>query len=144
VIGRDGGIPWHLPDDLAHFKTLTLGHVLIMGRRTFESIGRPLPGRTTIVVSRQPDWSADGILVSSSVDAAIDLAASIDGDIFIVGGQSVYADSLLRATDLILTEVDASPEGDTYFPEFDRARWAEVNRQPGNGFTIVHLRRVAN
>jgi dihydrofolate reductase len=144
VIGRDGGIPWHLPEDLAHFQALTLGHVLVMGRRTFESIGRPLPGRTTIVVTRQREWSAEGVLVSHSVEAALELARSIDDRIFVVGGRDVYGDALPHATDLVLSEVKDSPEGDTYFPEFDRTQWLEVNRQPGNGFDVVHLRRVTD
>jgi dihydrofolate reductase len=142
VIGHDGGIPWRLPGEQAHFKALTLGHVMIMGRSTYESIGRSLPGRTTIVVTRQPDWTAEGALVCHSVDAALKHAASIDDNVFVVGGSAIYAATLRHATDLVLTEVNATPEGDTYFPEFDRRQWQELNRQPGNGFEIVHLRRV--
>lgn len=127
VIGVNGGMPWHLPADLAHFKRVTLGHPMIMGRTTFESIGRPLPGRTTIVVTRQPDWHADGVEVASSVDDALALARGLDDEVFVIGGAQIYAEALrLGAVDrLIVTHIDAAPEGDTYFPAVDWSVWAE-------------------
>ena len=130
VIGRDGDIPWRIPADFAHFKALTLGHVLVMGRATYDSIGRPLPGRTTIVLTRDPQWRADGVLVAGSLDDALRLAADLPGEIFVAGGAGVYAAALERAHAQVLTEVHLSPEGDTHYPEFDRAQWVETRREP--------------
>jgi len=130
VIGNDGDIPWRIPEDFAHFKALTMGHVLVMGRATYESIGRPLPGRTTIVLTRDPAWSADGVRVARSLDEALDLAAGIDPEVFVVGGAGVYAQALDRADAQVLTEVHLSPEGDTRYPDFDRAQWRETRREP--------------
>ena len=138
VIGSDGDIPWRISADFAHFKALTLGHVLVMGRATYESIGRPLPGRTTIVLTRDPDWAADGVLVAGSLDEALDLAAGIDSEVFVVGGAGVYAQALARADAQVLTEVHLSPDGDTRYPEFDRARWVEVRREPHLDAEIPH------
>ena len=144
VIGADGGIPWHLPGEQRLFKELTLGHVLVMGRRTYESIGGPLPERTTIVVTRRPDWTADdpGVLVAASVPAAVNMGLSIDDDVFVVGGTQVYADALPRADRLALTFVDAEPEGDTFFPEVDWSQWRETGRTPGEGWTHVTYERL--
>lgn len=130
VIGRDGDIPWRIPADFAHFKALTLGHVLVMGRATYDSIGRPLPGRTTIVLTRDPQWRADGVLVAGSLDDALRLAADLPGEVFVAGGAGVYAAALDRAHAQVLTEVHLSPEGDTHYPEFDRAQWVETRREP--------------
>lgn len=129
VIGADGDIPWRLPADFRHFKALTLGHVLVMGRATYESIGRPLPGRTTIVLTRDPAWTADGVLVARDLDEALRLAGGIDDEVFVVGGASVYAEALDRADVQVLTEVHLSPEGDTYYPAFDPTRWIETQRE---------------
>jgi len=139
VIGAAGGLPWRLPADLAHFKQLTLGHPMIMGRTTFESIGRVLPGRTTIVITRQPDWTANGVEVAGSLDAALTRAAELDDEIFVVGGGQVYAEALERSlVDLLsITRVADSPEGDTYFPRIDWSTWSEVGRVPQVGFDIV-------
>ncbi|MGH3423583.1 MAG: dihydrofolate reductase [Nocardioidaceae bacterium] len=143
VIGRDGGLPWERTGDLAHFKALTTGHVLVMGRRTYESIGRPLPGRTTVVVTRQPDWPApDGVIVCADVDAALDRAAGIDPEVFVVGGAQVYAAALPRADRLVVTHVEQAPDGDTYFPDVDRARWAETAREAYDGFSIATYDRL--
>lgn len=142
VIGRDGAIPWHLPADQAHFKALTLGHVLVMGRRTYDSIGRALPGRTTVVVTRQPQWTAPGVVVCHSVDEALERALQIDPEVFVVGGSAVYAAALPRASDMVLSEVDGVFDGDTYLPSYDRSEWREVTRQECNAFTIVRLQRV--
>jgi dihydrofolate reductase len=146
VIGNDGDIPWRIPEDFAHFKALTLGHVLVMGRATYESIGRPLPGRTTIVLTRDLAWSADGVRVARSLDEALDLAAGIDTEVFVVGGAGVYAQALDRADAQVLTEVHLSPEGDTRYPDFDRAQWREARREPHLGdevpFELVWLERT--
>lgn len=128
VIGNAGDIPWRIPADFAHFKALTLGHVLVMGRATYESIGRPLPGRTTVVLTRDPGWSAEGVLVAPSLDQALERATDLPGEIFVAGGAAVYAAALDRAQAQVLTEVHLSPEGDTRYPEFDRSHWIETRR----------------
>lgn len=135
VIGVDGGLPWRLPEDLAHFKRLTLGHPMVMGRATFESIGRPLPGRTTIVVTRDPQWRAGGVETAASLDAALTRAHDLDPEVFVVGGAQVYAEALERdlVDVLVVTRVAASPDGDTYFPAIDWERWREVGRVPHEG-----------
>ncbi len=143
VIGVDGGLPWHLPDDLRRFKELTLGHVLVMGRKTYESIGRPLPGRTTVVVTRTTGWDpgSSEVLVSGSVPAALDAAAAIDGEVFVVGGAQVYVDAMPLADRLDLTFVDAEPDGDTHFPVVDWREWRELRREKGDGVTHVTYQR---
>lgn len=130
VIGAEGNIPWRIPADFAHFKAITLGHVLVMGRATYESIGRPLPGRTTIVLTRDPTWSADGVLVAPDLATALQLATAIDEEVFVVGGASVYAEALAVADAQVLTEVHLSPEGDTRYPEFAPLAWIEERREP--------------
>ncbi len=135
IIGVDGGLPWRLPDDLAHFKKLTMGHPMIMGRTTFESIGRPLPGRTTIVLTRDPDWSAEGVDTASTLEEALARAHSLDEDVFIVGGAQIYAQALgAGVVDLMcVTRVAATPEGDTKFPAVDWLQWHEVGRVSHGG-----------
>jgi dihydrofolate reductase len=123
-----GDIPWRIPADFAHFKALTLGHVLVMGRATYDSIGRPLPGRTTIVLTRDPGWQAPGVLVADSLDVALERAEGLPGDVFVAGGARVYTAALDRADAQVLTEVHLSPSGDTYYPEFDRDDWRETRR----------------
>lgn len=138
VIGRDGGLPWERTGDLAHFKALTVDHVVVMGRRTYESIGRPLPHRTTVVVTRRPDWAGpEGVLVAHDIASALALAASIDDEVFVIGGAEVYAAALPHADRLVLTEVDQAPEGDTYLPDVDADSWREAGRDPHQGFAIV-------
>lgn len=141
VIGNHGAIPWHLPEDFAHFKRTTLGHTLVMGRTTYNSIGRPLPGRTTVVLTRDPDWSADGVLVAHSLEEALDLAAQQDGDTIIAGGTEVYEQAMPLATHQILTEVHQSPEGDAHYPEFDAAQWRETARESRDDLDRVWLVR---
>ncbi len=141
VIGDHGRIPWHLPDDFAHFKATTMEGVLVMGRATYDSIGRPLPGRTTIVVTRNPDWTAEGILVAHSLDQALQLAAEQPGETFVVGGTQIYEQTLPLATHQVLTEVDLTPDGDAVYPEFDRDEWVETAREPREGFTWVWWER---
>jgi dihydrofolate reductase len=129
VIGREGGLPWRLSADLKRFKELTMGHTIIMGRKTWESIGRPLPGRRTIVVSRQADYypSAE-VLVATSLDRAIEAAqASGDDEAFIVGGAEIYNQALSRADRLYLTRVRAQVDGDTLFPPIDWSNWRRTD-----------------
>lgn len=130
VIGADRGIPWHLPADLAHFKKLTLGHPIVMGRATYDSIGRPLPGRTTIVVTRQSQWAADGVFAVSGVTEGLALAAGMDPEVFLVGGAQVYGEALsLGLVDrMSVTRVHMEVEGDTHFPDVNWAEWVESAR----------------
>lgn len=139
VIGADGGIPWHLPQDFAHFKATTLGHTLVMGRATYESIGQPLPGRTTIVVTRDPEWSAEGVLVAHSLECALAMAGG--EDVYVAGGATVYEAALPYADVQLLSEVDLEPVGDTFYPGVDTETWAVVDRDPREGFTIVRWER---
>lgn len=129
VIGRAGGIPWHLPADFAHFKRVTMGHPLVLGRTTFEGIGRPLPGRQNIVVTRDPGWSFDGVLVAPSVLEALELGAALDETVMVGGGAQVYRAAWAWATHQILTEVDAEPDGDTFYPAFEESVWHETRRE---------------
>jgi dihydrofolate reductase len=130
VIGRDGDMPWHFSEDLKHFKRTTIGGVMIMGRRTFDSIGRPLPGRRSIVITRSTEWSHDGVEVAHSLDEALTLAGS-DAPVFVVGGGEIYAQALPLATRLVLTEIDDAPDGDTFFPDWSRDEWTEKSRTVG-------------
>ncbi|WP_151081956.1 dihydrofolate reductase [Nocardioides cynanchi] len=143
VIGDRGTIPWRIPEDFAHFKATTMGGTLVMGRATYDSIGRPLPGRTTIVVTRNPAWSAGGVLVAHSLDEALALAAEQPGETYVVGGTQVYEQALPRATHQVLTEVHRSPEGDAHYPEFDVAEWVETRREARDGFDWVWWERKA-
>ena len=142
VIGREGGMPWRLPGEQARVKKLTMGHALVMGRRTFDSIGRALPGRTTVVVTRQPDWQAEGALVAGSVDAALEIAARHDREVFVFGGAEIYAAAIPRAHRMVVTWVDQEPAGDTTFPEVDWDQWREVGRESGEGYSVVDYERV--
>ena len=143
VIGAGGTLPWHLPGDLAHFKRITIGHPMIMGRTTYESIGRPLPGRTTIVVTRQQGWSADGVVVAHSLDEAVERASGLDDEVYLVGGAQVYAEALERdlVDSLVVTRVRQAPAGDAWFPEIDWERWREVVSTPHAEFDIVTYER---
>lgn len=133
VIGRQGTLPWRLSADLRRFRRITMGHHLVMGRKTYESIGRPLPGRTSIVVTRQADYRAPGCLIASSLAAALDAAAQ-DDEVFIVGGAEIYRAALPRADRLYLTRVHAHVDGETRFPELDLDQWQLVSdeRQPAD------------
>ena len=128
TIGINNTLPWRIPEDLKHFKKLTMGHHLIMGRKTFDSIGKPLPGRTTVVVSRDRNLKIDGCIVAHSLQDAIASCAS-DPQIFVVGGADVYAQALGLADTLLITEIQQEIVGDAWFPEFDRSEWLEVSRE---------------
>lgn len=123
IIGKQGELPWHLPADLKRFKSLTLGHPVVMGRKTFESIGRPLPGRTNIVITRDEGYAAPaGVVLVSSLDAALERCAGED-EVFVIGGESVYRLALERADRIYVTRVHESVEGDARFPDPDLAGW---------------------
>ncbi|WP_111805225.1 type 3 dihydrofolate reductase [Aeromonas allosaccharophila] len=127
VIGKDNQMPWHLPADLAHFKRVTLGKPVLMGRKTFESIGRPLPGRRNLVISRNPGYQAEGIEVVGSVEAALALlASSAVEELMVIGGGHLYAEMLPSADRLYLTQIDLAVEGDTRFPAFDDGQWLRI------------------
>ncbi len=131
AIGKDNALPWRLKADLAHFKAATLGHPIVMGRKTWDSLGRPLPGRTNIVISRDPDYTAPGAQVVDSLAAAI--AACADQEqVFVIGGAQIYAMAWPLADRLMLTEVDASIDGDAFFPAFDRSAFKETSRRHQN------------
>jgi dihydrofolate reductase len=127
LIGRDNALPWRLPADLAHFKKMTSGKPIVMGRKTFESIGKPLPGRTSIVLSRSSGFAAEGVLVAGSLDSALDLAGAV-AEVLVIGGSAVYELALPRAQRLYLTLVDGEFEGDSWFPCIDPGQWREIKR----------------
>ncbi len=139
VIGRDNDLPWRIREDLQHFKALTLGHTLVMGRKTYDSIGRPLPGRRTVVVTRQRDWSADGVEVVHDLDDALKLAEG--NDLYVAGGGEIYRQALPYADRMELTEVAQSPTGDVTFPAFDHTEWRETARTQHDGFAFVTYTR---
>ncbi|MDB5532589.1 MAG: diacylglycerol kinase [Hyphomicrobiales bacterium] len=154
VIGGGNRLLWRLSSDLKHFKAITLGKPLVMGRKTFESIGKPLPGRETVVITRDPDFHVQGVHVASDIDSgfarASELAASMNTDeIICAGGGDIYAQTLPFAARLEITEVNLTPDGDTYFPALDPQSWREINREnhePGPGdeaaFSWVTLTRA--
>ncbi|HEY0950479.1 dihydrofolate reductase [Nocardioides sp.] len=142
VIGDGPDIPWSLPGEQRLFKGLTWGHTLVMGRTTFDSIGRPLPGRTTIVLTRSPDWSADGVLVAHDLTEALALADTLEGEVMVAGGGQVYAAALAHADEQVISEVDLEPAGDAFYPAFDRAEWTETSREHHEGYDrVTYLRR---
>jgi dihydrofolate reductase len=151
VIGRDGGIPWRLPEDLARFREVTMGHPVVMGRRTWESLPerfRPLPGRRNVVVTRNPRWSAAGAERASSVEDAL-LLLEPEAKVFVIGGGEVYSAALHRADEVLLTEIDATVDGDTRFPAWGRDEFEEVARErhvagDGTPFAFVTYRRRAD
>lgn len=141
VIGVDGRLPWRIPEDLARFKRLTMGSCLVMGRDTFESIGRPLPGRANVVLTRSPGWSSEHATAAGSMEEALAIADARGEDVFIAGGADVYRQALPLADRMELTEVDISPQGDTWFPEVDWSQWRETAREPHQGFAFVSYQR---
>jgi dihydrofolate reductase len=148
AIGKDGTVPWHLPEDMAYFRELTTGHPVVMGRRTWDSLPdrfRPLPGRRNIVVTRNPEWWADGAERAGSLEEGLSLAAA--ECVFVIGGAEIYAAALPFADELALTEVELEVEADTFFPPWSREAFSEVSREPhvaadGTPFAFVRYRRV--
>ena len=137
VIGKDGALPWRLPEDLKRFRSLTMGHPIVMGRKTYDSIGRALPGRRNIVISRQPDLAIEGVETAASLAEALAMTSGAD-EVFVIGGQQIYQAALPIADRIELTQIDTDFEGDVLFPEIDPAQWRESRQQPGqasgNGF----------
>ena len=153
VIGREGGLPWHIPGDLKLFKKTTMGKPIIMGRKTWGSLGRPLPGRPHIVITRDPDYEAEGASMVNDLDEGLKLADTLAVDlgvdeVMVIGGAEIYRQALPRADRLYLTEVALNPEGDVEFPEFGREDWREVSRtvfpakEKGPAYTLVVYDRV--
>jgi dihydrofolate reductase len=142
VIGLNNQLPWNLPEDLQYFKRVTMGKPIIMGRKTYESIGRPLPGRKNIVITRQANWSADGVMRAGSVDQAIELAkvaaseAGID-EVMVIGGAEIYSQAMAVTEKIYLTQVDVNINGDAFFPALDLSRWSRV----GQGNTMYSEQR---
>src|SRR4051812_24248772 len=130
VIGKEGGLPWYLPAELAHFKEITMGHPIIMGRKTHESIGRALPGRANIVITRDKSYSSNDVTIAHSLDEAITEAkkSAGSGEIFIIGGEAIYKEAMPRLNRIYLTEVDAEVEGDKFF-SYDAQQWRELSRE---------------
>ncbi len=141
VIGAGGALPWHLPEDLKHFKAKTLGHAVIMGRKTWESIGRPLPRRRNIVVTRQAGYVAEGAEVAHSLDEALALARQGDPEPRVIGGADLFRLALPAASRIYWTEVHRDVAGDVSFPPFDRAQWREVERDERGELAFVTLER---
>ena len=128
VIGINNTLPWHLPEDLKRFRALTMGHHIIMGRKTYESLGRLLPGRTTIIVTRNKDYKVEGALIAHSLQAALMLSGS-DSEPFLIGGAELYKAGISYAKKLYVTEVNASYDGDAFFPYIDLTQWQEIDRE---------------
>jgi dihydrofolate reductase len=142
VIGTGNDIPWRIPADWQRFKALTMGHVLIMGRKTYDSIGRPLPGRTTFVITRDRMWRGDGVRAVPSLDEAFNQALQLGSRIiFIAGGGEIYRAAWSRLTGLEITEVDQKPDGEVTFPEIDPDEWLETDREPHDGYSFISYRR---
>ncbi|MDH3859059.1 MAG: type 3 dihydrofolate reductase [Gammaproteobacteria bacterium] len=139
LIGRNNSLPWHLPADLAYFKRTTMGKPVVMGRKTFESIGKPLPGRRNIVITRNADFNAPGCEIADSIEAAMSLAHD-DDEVMLIGGASLYQQTIERATKLYITRIHQSFNGDTWFPEFDLSDWKEEHRED---FEADHSNRYA-
>lgn len=141
VIGLNNTLPWHLPEDLKRFRALTMGHHIIMGRKTYESLGRLLPGRTTVIVSRSKDYAVPGAFVAESLDAALAMCGD-DDEVFVIGGAQLYRDALAHGNRLYLTEIDADFAGDAHFPEFESAEWVETAREAqvsANGLRFAYV-----
>jgi dihydrofolate reductase len=139
VIGRNNELPWHLPQDLKYFKSVTLGKPVIMGRKTFESIGKPLPGRTNIVVTRQKDWKFSGVLVAESIEEALEVGQqfrneqqNLAEEVMVIGGAEIYRHALPLATKIYLTRINVQVNGDAYFPELPPSEWKLVSEVPGD------------
>ncbi|MBC5775042.1 dihydrofolate reductase [Pontibacter sp. KCTC 32443] len=150
VIGKDNQLIWYLPADLRFFKNLTMGHPIIMGRKTYESIGKPLPGRTTVIITRQQDFEAPGCIVVNSIDEAIAEAHKLDQDIYIIGGAEIYKQALAKTDTIYLTRVHHTFDGDTFFPEINESDWevaSEDKHEPDEknkcSYSFITLKRKA-
>lgn len=146
VIGRDGKLPWHISEDLKRFKRLTSGHVIIMGRKTFESIGRPLPNRTNIIITRDKNFTPEEVVVTHSVEEALDIGREKEerGEVFIIGGGQIYTQSMRYADKLYLTVVEEEIEGDTYFPdysEFKKVSFERAGEENGLKYKFIDLEK---
>ena len=146
VIGVNNNLPWHLPEDLKRFRALTTGHHIIMGRKTYDSLDRLLPGRTTVIVTRNQHYKVEGAIVVHSLEAAI-AACGDDSEAFLIGGAELYKDGLKLANKLYMTEIDAEYEGDAFFPEFDMLEWTAGEREThradnGLSFSYITYQRV--
>jgi dihydrofolate reductase len=145
VIGNGPDIPWRIPGEQAEFKALTMGHTLVMGRTTFESIGRPLPGRTTIVLTRDANWSHEGVLVANTIEEALSMAAGLPGDVMVAGGAQVYAAAFPYADRQVITRVRLSPDGDVSYPAYAADEWTETGCESHELYDRVFLdRRTAH
>ena len=147
AIGLDGRMPWHLPAELQHFKKATMGKAIVMGRKTWQAIGRPLPGRQNIVVSRNPDFHAEGVGLAASLEDAVDISES--DEVMVIGGGQLYALALPLAQRMVLTLIDIEPEADTWFPEWDDKDWSqtsEIHFPIGDknklAYRVIELNRV--
>lgn len=141
VIGLNNTLPWHLPEDLKRFRALTTGHHIIMGRKTYDSLGRLLPGRTTVIVTRNPDYKVEGAIVLHSLEAAI-AACGDDNEAFLIGGAELYKDGLKLANKLYITEIHAEYQGDAFFPEFDASKWQvceSESHKAENGLSFAYF-----
>lgn len=141
VIGKNNQLPWHIPEDLKRFKKLTMGHPIIMGRKTFESIGRPLPGRDNFILSRNPKYSVPGTTTFQSLDAVISFAKekySVDEEFFIIGGEQIFKQALPLANRIYLTKILSQVDGDTFFPEFDETLYQIVSKESLNSDTLEY------
>jgi dihydrofolate reductase len=145
ALGKNNDLLWRIPDDLKRFKTLTTGHVLVMGRKTFESIGKPLPNRTSVVVTRDGNWSHEGVVVASSIKEALKKARAIDPEVFVIGGGQIYEQALPFTDRLCLTLIDATKEADIYFPEYEdiftKVTFHEDREHEGLKYKWVDLER---
>ena len=147
LIGRDNGLPWHLPADLKHFKSLTMGHHMIMGRKTFESIGKPLPGRTTVIITRQKNYRAEGCIVVHHLDEALECCRN-EEEVFIIGGAQIFDCTMPLADRLYITEIDHTFDGDTHFPEISADDWEQISSEHHEadeknnwGYTFINYKR---
>lgn len=144
-IGKDGKLPWKIPEDMKRFKEITINHTVVMGRKTWESIPekfRPLPGRTNVVITRQTGYAVpDGVQVFAHPNVALAALDSDNGNVFVIGGAEIYAETMGTADELLITEVDQTVEGDAFFPKIDPEEWQETWREPHDGFAFVTYHR---
>lgn len=131
LIGKDNDLPWRLPADLAYFKRVTMGHPIIMGRKTYDSIGRPLPGRENIIITRDTTYKAEGCKVIHSIDEIVKMSEETDQELFVIGGAEIFKEILPHSDRLYITEIEEEFEGDTYFPVFNKIEWKVISKEKG-------------